>query len=172
MQRSPNNLLLKEEDYANLVEFFNYKFGIAKSFFDEYLFIRRGDSIWICSRQIDISFLKLVDFERVGLRCCRWTAGFFKPTSFFLQFVDEHINKNRIEMNTEELQMYLRRESFFVTEKFEQECEQDFQNGYIAVSFNKQIIGCGRFKDGQVFSEFPKKVAHNMKLSQLKELHA
>lgn len=164
MQKSPNNLLLKEDERKKLFEYLELKFGVPTNILEKFLYIKRGDSIWICSQEIDIAFLKLVDFERVGLRCCRWAVeGLFKPTTYFLQYMGEHISKNRVEMTSAELVQYIQRAPF----PTKQTCEA----GYICVSYNQQVIGCARFKEGEVFSEFPKKIFNNMKLSQLKDDH-
>ena len=159
MQKSPNNLILKDEQKNHLFQYYEVRFGIPQVEMAKHIFLTRGDSIWICSKEIDINFLKLVEFERVGLRCCRWTHGLFKPTTHFVQLMCSHIKKSRIEINKKQLLAFLRREPF----RTDQTCDQ----GYIVVSFEKQVIGCARYKNGEVFSEFPKKIAHNMKLSQL-----
>ena len=160
MQKSPNNLLLKNEQKDHLFEYYNFRFGIPKEEMEKYLYIDRGDSIWVCSQAVDIPFLKLVDFERVGLRCCRHMHGLFKPTTFFMQLMSQYITKSRIEMNKEQLLSFLERKGFLT----DQTCEP----GYIVTSFENQVIGCGRYKEGMVHSEFPKKITHNMKLSQLR----
>lgn len=152
-------MLLKEEQKDHLFQYYEFRFGIPVEEMEKYNYLTRGDSVWICPHEIDITFLKLVEFERVGLRCCRWTQGLFKPTTHFVQLMSRHITKSRIEMKKDQLLNFLQRKSF--------ETDQTCDPGYIVVSFENQVIGCGRFKEGEVFSEFPKKIAHNMKLSQL-----
>jgi NOL1/NOP2/fmu family ribosome biogenesis protein len=160
LQKSPNSLLLKDDQKNHLFEYYNFRFGIPKEEMEKFLYINRGDSIWVCSKEIDIPFLKLVDFERVGLRCCRHTHGLFKPATFFVQLMSQYISKSRVEMDKEQLVSFLERESFST----DQACE----SGYIVTSFENQVIGCGRYKEGKVHSEFPKKITNNMKLSQLR----
>lgn len=89
-----------------------------------------------------------LEYETQGIRCLRDTGRGLKPTTYILQLLEEHLERNVVEVDREELIKLLERR-----EMIERQMKQE---GYVALRFRQRIIGCGYYKDQKVSSRIPK----------------
>lgn len=88
------------------------------------------------------------DEQVSGIRALRDLDIGLKPTTYLVQLLDEHIEKNIVELDREEFRKLLARE-----EMIPRDLEQE---GYVALEYKGRVMGCGYFKDGVVSSRIPK----------------
>lgn len=89
-----------------------------------------------------------LNVENEGLRLLRSNKMGLKPTTYALQLLDRHINKNIVEIDREELLDLLHRRRMI-----DRELDKE---GYVAVKYNSRIIGVGYYKNEKVSSRIPK----------------
>ena len=99
--------------------------------------VDRGD-IWLCTEN--------GDYETTGIRALRRNKFGYKPTTYFLQLLDQRIEKNRAELSREEFKALLNGEMV----------EREGEDGYVALFFDGRCFGCGLQKYGKVSSRIPK----------------
>lgn len=124
-------------------DYLENRFGITRDELNGALKMYSGD-YWLI-RETD----KELDFDNNGVRFIRVTGIGLKPTTYALQLLGDRISRNRVKVNREELKKLLKREEMIKTTHLEQE-------GYVAVVYENQVIGCGMFKDGKTSSRIPK----------------
>lgn len=165
-QKLENFNELAKEQADLIIKFFNNRFGVDKKYFLDFTFYQIKDVTWMLHRDTaeNLNKLRLCSdkYERVGIRIVRGNLYGPKPTSTILQILSNKISKNRIEISRKDLL------SFFNREEFDQnDDDEKMSEGHIAISYEGRVIGCGKLKDGIISSEFPKKLVHNLRLSQL-----
>lgn len=87
------------------------------------------------------------EFETCGIRAVRDMDIGLKPTTYFLQLLGPRIEKNRVELEKQELEALLKGEMIE---------RQGYEKGYVALFFNGRCLGCGLYKDELVSSRIPK----------------
>ena len=96
---------------------------------------------WFCS-EADSGFQK----ETRGIRAVRDMDIGLKPTTYFLQLLQEDITENIVKISREELNAF----------NENQMIERDIsEKGYVALKFDGRIIGCGFYMDGLVSNRIP-----------------
>lgn len=85
--------------------------------------------------------------ESYGFRFLRVSELGFKPTTYALQYLDDKIENNRVELEKEEL------ETLLEGEMIERIMED---KGYVALVYRGQVVGCGFYMDELVSSRIPK----------------
>lgn len=102
-------------------------------------FHHRGD-YWYCREPED-------KYETNGIRAVRDMDIGLKPTTYFLQLIENSITKNQVKVDKKELEILLDGKMI----------QRDMsQKGYIAIFYESHCIGCGFYKDGLVSSRIPK----------------
>lgn len=101
-----------------------------------------GD-LWLSSKETSG-----YELETRGIRAVRVTGIGLKPTTYLLQYLDDSIEKNTVELNDSELKKLLKREEM-VSRRLESE-------GYVALKYENRVIGCGFYKNEKVSSRVPK----------------
>ena len=84
--------------------------------------------------------------ETNGIRAVRDMDIGLKPTTYFLQLIEDKIERNRIDVSREEL------EALIGGSMIERELNE---KGYVAVFFEDRCIGCGFYMDELVSSRIP-----------------
>jgi len=106
--------------------------------------VERSGDVWIVSSETETE----LEVETSGIRFLRSTGQGLKPTTYALQLLGQHIDKNVVEVNQEQFEMLLKREGM-VDKQVDEE-------GYVALKFDDRIVGCGFYKDSVVSSRIPK----------------
>lgn len=128
------------EDAWNYLE---ERFGIDRESIDYGIKKVSGD-YWIVSSEMETE----LEVETYGIRFLRTTGRGLKPTTYCLQLLQENLGKNVVEVDREELLDLLNRENM-IDRKME-------KNGYVAIKYEKRVIGCGFYKGEKVSSRIPK----------------
>ena len=69
-----------------------------------------------------------------------------KPTSYFLQLIQDEIEKNRVDVSREELEALLTGDMIEYS---------GLEKGYVALFFEDRCIGCGFYMDELISSRVP-----------------
>ena len=85
----------------------------------------------------------------VGLRAFQRVGRFLKPTTRFVQIFGYHASRSIIHINEDHLAALKEGETL--------EGDSNLENGYVVLSFKKQILGLGLQVDGRVHSQLPRK---------------
>ncbi len=132
-----------------VVNFFLLTFKVRRDFWKGLNLVLRGKIIWINSFS-DVNTLKgkVISLGIPLMRIIR--EDVFKPTSWGLIFLDREIKKNRVELDKITLKEFLERGKIKLNQ-IKEECE----DGFVAISFEGKIIGCGVLKNNILYQKLP-----------------
>jgi NOL1/NOP2/fmu family ribosome biogenesis protein len=122
------------------------RFGVKRKDLPNHEIVKRSGAYWLISKQAK-EFLEDLEVETAGFRLLRETKYGLKPTTYTLQYLENKITKNIVELSDEELRKMLKREGML---------DRNMEKGYVALKYNGDIIGCGFYMDGVVSSRIPK----------------
>lgn len=131
-------------------EFFMERFGVDIESTEGLKFVQRSGDYWIRSSKENE-----LDKETEGIRALRDTGKYLKPTTYALQLFDETIEENIVEIEREELSELLNGGMIPA---------EASSKGYVALSFEGKIIGCGLYMDDVVSSRIPRGRAEELEL--------
>jgi len=106
--------------------------------------VERARGIWLTTADFVPPGVKV---HSVGVRLFYLHDRRLKPASFGLSFLEEKIRKNRVEVNLEELEILLLGHAVKKPEAPE---------GYVAITYGEDVIGCGKVKKGKLSAEISK----------------
>ena len=138
------NLTKKEK--ISLFSYLSDRFGLSKETFKGLAFFKTESKIYLTTQEC-IQHPLFLDSETAGIAFIR-PNGVLKPTTDFLQLFGSHIKKSVAKLTPEEAERYLRGEDI--------EKSLDFDNGYVAVKYNQNVLGCANFKQGVIKNQLPK----------------
>lgn len=122
-------------------EYLEQRFGVD---LDEtrYRLEKVNGDLWLVSEQME----NCLEAETKGVRGVRCMDIGLKPTTYLLQLLQDEISRNRIKLDREEFLTLL--EGGMIERKMK-------EKGYVALSFNGYVFGCGLYKDELVSSRIP-----------------
>lgn len=100
-----------------------------------------GD-LWLVSQEMD----EYLEAETKGVRGVRCMDIGLKPTTYLLQLLQDKVSRNRVDVDREEFLTLL--DGGMIERKMK-------EKGYVALSFNGRVFGCGLYKDELVSSRIP-----------------
>lgn len=119
------------------------RFGLPPEVLSGLTFLRRGRMIWAFSRlPPDLAC------ETVGLRIMSLRESPWKPTTNALQLWGRQASRNAVHLDELEMKRYVAGET--------QELEADVEDGYVAVLYQGEVLGCGLYARGRLISQLPK----------------
>ena len=131
-------------DRAEVAELMESRFGIPPPAFEDVSFYRKGRNVWAFSLP-EIPDLRC---ESVGLRFLSVRGRVPKPTTYALQLFGHLATKNSVDLSADEA------EKFVAGDR--QILEADLEDGYVAVSYRGEVLGCGLYARGELASQLPK----------------
>lgn len=120
------------------------RFGVSKNELKNYRIKKVAGDYWLVSEQLDTK----LEVETYGFRFVRITGRGLKPTTYALQFLGDRISNSIVELDKNEFLDLLNRREMVPREMEEK--------GYVALSFEGQIVGCGYYMNETVSSRIPK----------------
>ena len=127
-------------------EYLEERFGVDRDSLPGHEIVKRSGAYWMISKDSK-EFLDDLEVETAGFRLLRITKYGLKPTTYGLQFLEDQIRDNIVELSDEELQKMLNRNGML---------DRDMEKGYVALKHEGDLIGCGFYMDGVVSSRIPK----------------
>jgi len=138
---------------SNVRDYLKERFGVNPE--GEFYYI--GD-YWYCRQPEE-------KYETNGIRAVRDMDIGLKPTTYFLQLIEDEIERNRIDVSREELEALIGG-SMIERELDDADCScgepaesssssKCCGKGYVAVFFEDRCIGCGFYMDELVSSRVP-----------------
>lgn len=126
-----------------VIGYFEMRFGVPSSFFSAFSFEERKGEIWATTAPCppDLSTLR-----PAGLRIIRRMPHAFKPTSLFLRVLNTRVTSSRIEIERLDLLQHL---------LLGQTSDTSLTNGFVAISFRGDLLGCGVVKNGRLRALLP-----------------
>ena len=121
-------------------DYIEQRFGVEKEDLEGFRMTERSGDIWIATGK------EHGDPVTEGFRFLRDTKHGFKPTTYALQFMGDRMERNKVEVDTNELEILLE------NDMIQREMEE---KGYVAISYRGLIVGCGLYKDELVSSRIP-----------------
>lgn len=125
------------------------RFGVDRDELDRYRLVERSGDYWLVSAATDTG----LDVKAQGIRCLRTLDAGFKPTTYALQLLDDHITENRVELSTD---------AFLTLLDGEEIDGAATGSGYVALVYRGEVFGCGWYSDGVVSSRIPKGRARHL----------
>ncbi|ADI74816.1 hypothetical protein Metev_1987 [Methanohalobium evestigatum Z-7303] len=135
-----------------LEDYFSERFGVDSDFWKNYNVYLLGNSIWLTSYNLEPKYKNI----SCGLRALRIKDSelkSLKPTTYILQYLDNHIKTNIVDVDTEDLK------KLFNGGYLENNI---LDNGYVALRYKGYIIGCGMKNSSGVKNQIPKKRAKQL----------
>lgn len=123
-------------------EFFLERFDVDIEKVEGLELEKNSGDFWLKSVEEDED----LEAEVEGIRVLRDTGKFLKPTTYALQLLGDKISKNTVEVDREGLKEILNGEMISAETSSE---------GYVAVVFDGEVVGCGLYKDDVVSSRIP-----------------
>jgi NOL1/NOP2/fmu family ribosome biogenesis protein len=134
---------------AEVVEWWDERFGIDPAVFEDYSFWERGSGkVWILQGEEPTP----VDIEGLGMTFLRTRQEHWKPTLSAVQRFGEHASENVIHLDDEGAATFMAGE--------DQELDWDGDWGYLVVTHDvagdPEPLGVGLFVYGELRSQVPK----------------
>ena len=120
------------------------RFGIPPEAFEAVSFYRRGRNVWAFS----LPEIPDLACESVGLRFMSVRGRVPKPTTAALQLFGRYASKNVVDLSSDQAEKFVAGEGQRLTALVE--------DGYVVVSHEGDVIGCGQYLDGELISQIPK----------------
>lgn len=125
------------------MDYFEERFGVEPSFWDDYAAYEKSGSLWVVSEEVS----RREGFETAGIRALRRLRIGLKPTTYVLQFLGEELGSNVVDLDEEEFRrVVLNREVV----------SSDFSRGYVALRFRGEVVGCGLVSGEGLETQVPK----------------
>jgi NOL1/NOP2/fmu family ribosome biogenesis protein len=125
-----------------VLRLFEQRFGVSRESLADLTFIERREEIWACSSVLPAG----IEPERPsGLRALRRRTDGLKPTSTFLIALGDRITASRVDLDANGLRRVL----------LGQRIPSDRIDGYVALCFRGDVIGCGRIRGGSLRALIP-----------------
>lgn len=131
-------------------QYLENRFGVTEKDLKPSQLIEVNGDLWIHTSKNKDN----LEYQTQGIRALRKSDRGFKPTTYFLQQIGEHISTNKIEMTEKQFQKIINREMF------DAEREED---GYVALSYQNSVIGCGFYKNQKISTRIPKNRSKELK---------
>jgi len=126
------------------------RFGIPKTFFDDYLLFERKKSWVLIKNATQIAWASQLKVSKVGIKAFQRVGNFVKPTTRFIQTFGRFASKGKLQINMEQLQTLLKGGEIPVDLKLD--------NGYVILSTEEdRVIGLGFLINSKIRSQLPKK---------------
>ncbi|MGY4706612.1 tRNA pseudouridine(55) synthase TruB [Candidatus Bipolaricaulota sp. J31] len=106
--------------------------------------VERARGLWLTTADFVPEGVKV---HSVGIRLFYLHNRGMKPASFGLSFLGEWIRKRRVEVTLEEL------EKLLLGQAVEKPTAPE---GYVALTYRGDVIGCGKVKEGKLSAEISK----------------
>ena len=135
----PDSENLRDE----VIGYFDTRFGVPPSFFSAFSFEERKGEIWATTAPCSPD---LATLRPSGLRIMRRMPHVFKPTSLFLRVLNTRITASRIEIERLDLLRQL---------LLGQTSDTSLTDGFVAISFRGDLLGCGAVKNGKLRTLIP-----------------
>ena len=129
---------------SEAIRFFAERFGVPQVALGGLSFIERRGEVWACGSPPPAG----IDSARpAGLRALRRQADGLKPTTTFLIALGSRITAARVELAAEDLRRVLLGQRI--------PAPSDQSDGYVALSFRGDVVGCGRARGGALVGLIP-----------------
>jgi NOL1/NOP2/fmu family ribosome biogenesis protein len=130
---APESRALREE----ILRLLEHRFGVSGEALTDLAFSERGEEIWACS---SLPPRGIESGRPSGLRAFRRQPDGLKPTSVFLIALGDRILSSRLELASNDLRDVLLGQRIPIP--------SDHTDGYVALCFRADVIGCGRIRSG------------------------
>ena len=124
------------------LRFFGQRFGVSRESLADLTFIERREEIWACS---SVPPPGIEPGRPSGLRALRRQPDGLKPTSTFLIALGDRITTSRVDLDVNGLRRVL----------LGQRIPSHRIDGYVALCFRGDVIGCGRIRGGLLQALIP-----------------
>jgi len=130
--------------HKEVASFFSSRFGVVREALEELSFVERGGGeIWATSAPTPTG---IASSRPAGVRILRRMPRGFKPTTVFLCLLDDRITAARMEVQDVAVLKQL---------LLGQPIAYTIDDGYVAISYCGDVLGCGVAKDGRVRALIP-----------------
>ncbi|GEM_PF-4406418 len=130
----------KQKDRRYFENYFLERFGVEPAVWSNYVIHTGRRSVYIYPKEAEPP--EGWQFKARGFRIARLTTAAYKPGNRLLQWLNDSITKNLIELERGELKQLMNRRDI------EPQAEHFCSRGYVALVYRKLVVGCG-FWTGQ-----------------------
>jgi NOL1/NOP2/fmu family ribosome biogenesis protein len=135
--------ILSGKKIREIHQMLKHRFGFDRRL--DYNFSKSGKGrIWVYSKEVDKIRLKDLNVEAIGLYFCFREMNGLRLSIEGAQLIGKYAKKNVIELDEEQVQRWIR--------GFDLDVEEKLENGYVILKFGKDIIGCGKYKNGKLLN--------------------
>lgn len=128
---------------SEIETFYRQQFGVPESFMRDLLIEARKEEIWGGTGR---PLPGVYSPRPIGLRIGRKFPAGFKPTSVFLAAVGPQVSRSKVSIEIEQLRQLLLGQRIPFSGP---------QQGYVALEYRGDILGCGRSHQGKLQALIP-----------------
>ncbi len=134
--------LTPEQCKREVLRYLPQRFGIPIEVLEPFHYLWSGAAIWMTSVPPEL-WVPHRAVQRIGLRILRKVPNGWKPTTPALQFFDRYITRHRVELSEEHWRQLLSGQGI--------DCVREgiptdgLTPGYVALTLNGVVVGCGFF---------------------------
>ena len=137
-----------EAERKEVLDYFSGRFGIPEEAFGGFCFLQGEKKIWVVREHPDLEgILKQLKVESAGVPLLRTKTSMWKPTTAGLQAFGSQATRNRIDLEGEALQAFLRGETL--------EGPFPLDPGFVIVRWKGRVLACGIYGKGKLRSQIP-----------------
>jgi NOL1/NOP2/fmu family ribosome biogenesis protein len=141
-------IFVKQVEREEILEYFFARFGIAAEAFGGLCFVKKDRTVWIVPDHPGLEdTVEGLKIKAPGIPILRVKTSRWKPTTTGLQFLGGAATRNRVDLEGEALDAFLKEGT--VNRSF------SLDPGYVIVRWNGQVLGCGLYTKGCLRCQIP-----------------
>lgn len=141
--------LLKNPEKDKILDYLKDRFGLARDIFNDYWIVASSRQAFLFRKQNEDFKWPKDNFIRAGLPFIKIVAGYFKPTTVFIQRFGNLANRNTLTLNTQTIKTLCNQGEIAI--------ELNTSPGYIIIKTGEHPIGVALFlEDKRLICKFPK----------------
>ena len=130
--------IMSEEEKREMLDYLEERFGIDRSVFNGYIFIKIGRKVWITNRDVVEKNFSGMNVEAAGMLFVRWEKikDKIKITTNAAQIFGKYATKNVVEVDEIQLHQVLCGLNLY-------DVDVDCEDGYVLLKYGEHILGVG-----------------------------
>ena len=131
-----------------LIGWFTDRFGVSPSFFAGFAFLETRQAYWLLSDSPHLDKLRRLRVHRTGVPVLRKIQNRLKPTTSAVRLFGNRATRNVVDLDRAHLMRLLRYGEIHLS--------SHVTPGYVIVSSQSQILGCGLFTGRKLLNQIPR----------------
>ncbi|PIP88569.1 MAG: hypothetical protein COW01_13600 [Bdellovibrionales bacterium CG12_big_fil_rev_8_21_14_0_65_38_15] len=147
--------MLSNDELDGLVQYMETRFGLEPAFLHQFSWEKSARDFWMMPKDL-LQFSPQDSFiEKRGLRAFNGDKNPPKPTTVFIQRFGRMLNKNVIDLTTQQFQLIL-------DKKLIPNLGREHDKGFVILKRHGFALGCGFVRGEDIESQIPVRMLHTI----------